>query len=110
MRGLKIDEKNNLVINQNSLVMVEGVNKASQDVKTTLGLHRGENPFNVRDGIDWEGQVLGKASEDSVKSIVASRIQQNEEVFNVLEVKFDKQKDNVIIETKVNTVYGVVDV
>lgn len=108
MQTLKIDENNNLVLTQNSLTLVSDVEACAQDVKTRIGLYVGENPLDADDGTDFDNTILGKGGGEAyAKSQIQARILKSDEIMSVPSVSFEEKGGQVLMTTKINSIYGV---
>mgnify|MGYP004647373645 FL=1 len=110
MKTLKIDDNNNLVISQNNLQIIDGIDACAQDTKTRVGLVMGENPSDITEGIDFYNEVLGKlGGTDYILEAVRKRILANTEIVNVNSLNFVKKDNSLILTAKISTIYGVME-
>ena len=108
MRTLHLDDHNNLVVTQGNLSVLNDIEACAQNTKTRLGLYRGENPLNQEEGIDYDNSVLGKAGGESyVKNIIQNRILDSDEIRNVASLTLTQDRDTLVCEAMVNSIYGV---
>ena len=49
MQTMGVNNENNLLIKQGSLVVKDGIDAYAQDLKTRIGLNARENPFDLSD-------------------------------------------------------------
>ena len=109
MQGLMIDESNNLIIDKKNLSIVSGVNNCAQDVKTRIGICKGENIFNSDEGIAFDEDILGKMGGiEYIKDLIRNRILDSEEIETIQEFSLKHKNKQLEIETKISTIYGVV--
>ena len=73
MKGFALDEKGDLIIENNEIVMVNGNDLLKQNVKSVLSTNKGEWSLNVDEGIDFTN-ILGKQSSNS-EEIIKDEIQ-----------------------------------
>lgn len=110
MQTLQIDENNQLVISQNSLIVIDAVNACAQDTKTRIGIYNGENPLNIDEGIEFEKDILGKmGGQNYIREVVRNRILANDEIVQVNNISIEKIGDSLVLETEISSIYGVVN-
>lgn len=109
MSSLAIDENNNLMLEGGNLFAKTDAEALAQDIKTRLGLCRGENPFDTDEGIDYDNDVLGKkAGQNYYRQVIRNRILEDPtNIINVNEVRFSSQGDQVTLEAEIESVFGV---
>ena len=108
MQTLQLDEHNNLVLEDGSLTVIDGISACAQDVKTRVGLCLGENPYDTEEGIDYFNEVLGKTGGiDGVREMIRRRIKDNEEIVQINRLS-TSSADNVLnITAEISITYGV---
>lgn len=107
METISLDEENNLVLKNGSLQKKEGVEALAQDIKTAVGLYRGENRFDISEGIDYDNDMLGKfAGREYYSQAIRNRIEGVEEVEGVKRVDVTFEGRVVKIDADVKSVYG----
>lgn len=108
MQTLQLDEHNNLVLEDGSLIVIDGINACAQDTKTRVGLCLGENPYNTEEGIDYFNEVLGKTGGiDGVREMIRRRIKDNGEIVQINRLS-TSSADNVLnITAEISSIYGV---
>lgn len=108
MQTIKLDEFNNPVLENGSLVIIDGVDACTQDTRTRVGLCRGENPYDTGEGIDYFNSVLGKmGGVDNIREKIRKRITANDEIvqINSLQVKQNGKRLNITAD--ISSIYGV---
>ena len=109
MTSLQIDEHNNLVIEQKTMTTVSGITACAQDVKTRIGLHKGEDPYDTERGIDYFGEILGKyGGLEYIRTVIRERIMDSDEILGVTNMKITKDEDTTKIDTEILSTYGVI--
>lgn len=107
MQTLGIDDNNNLIIKQGSLLIKDEIEAYAQDLKTRIGLNARENPFDLSEGIDFDVDVLGKSGGKTyLKQAVRERILSFEGTDNIGVLEIEKIGDNVILTSEVESTYG----
>ncbi|MFV0627052.1 MAG: hypothetical protein ACK5N8_06875 [Alphaproteobacteria bacterium] len=105
--NIKLDEKNNIVIKNGNIVILEGIEATAQNVRTRLGMCRGENIFNTEEGIDYDNEILGKyAGKTTIENIIRDRILEDSEVVSIFSLSMNFNQNTVELKTHINTVYG----
>lgn len=111
MLTLKLDENNNIELETGSFSFLENEFATAQDIARSLHLDKGENPLNTDEGIDWEEDILGKMGGlDYIKSQLRNRILKNSEVIDIESMTVERINDVLSVNTKINTIYGVINV
>lgn len=111
MQTLSLDENNNLILVNGSLTLKTGITALAQDIKTRVGLYKGENRFDNTEGIDYDNNMLGKmAGIDYYKQAIRNRIEGNNEVEGVSSITIDKGGTTLTITAEVQSVYGSVQI
>ena len=108
MQTMQLDEHNNLVLEDGSLTVIDGISACAQGVKTRVGLCLGENPYDTEEGIDYFNEVLGKTGGiDGVREMIRRRIKDNEEIVQINRLS-TSSADNVLnITAEISSIYGV---
>lgn len=107
MQTVGLDENNNLIILQGNLTIKSGVNALAQDVKTRVGLYRGENLFDITEGIDYDNEILGVfGGFDLYAQMIKNRILGNPEVKTVSNVNLTRQGLQINATADVQSIYG----
>lgn len=112
MQTLGIDENNNLMLNQNGLIIKDKINAVAQDVKTRIGLCKGENPFNIQEGIDFDNDMLGKMGGiNYYKEAIRNRIFDNPiGITNINRISLDRGLNNITLTAEIESEYGVFEI
>lgn len=111
MQTVYLDEKNNLVLKSGSLQLKEGINALAQDIKTRVGLCRGENRFDILEGIDYDNEMLGKfGGAEFYKQTIRNRIAGNPEVEGVKSIELKKDGTQLTITADIKSMYGVFEI
>jgi hypothetical protein len=109
MQTLKLDNNNNLVITDSKdLKIIDEIEAFSQNIRTHLGLIKGENIFNIDEGIEYFDEILGKlGGVEYLKYLIRNRILEHPEVVEVENVEITKDNnDTAIIETSIISIYS----
>lgn len=112
MQTLKIDENNNLVISNNGLVVIDGVDACAQDTKTRVGIVRGENPYNINQGADYYNELLGKMGGiDYIREEIRKRILDNSEIIGIKQMTAEENHatQRTTITANIATIYGDIE-
>ncbi len=107
MQTLKIDDNNNLVIANGSLVVIDGIEACAQDTKTRIGIVRGEDPYDTEKGVDFYNKMLGKmGGEDYIRSEIQKRINDSDEVLGITRMTMEHINNEINITADIATIYG----
>lgn len=106
---LKLDENRDLAIENDDLVLVDGLEAIAQDCEVRLNFFLGEWFLDTRLGIPWFQRILGhKPRLIAVKSIIKKGILTTPGILGIID--FDLTWDGVTralsIEFRANTVEG----
>lgn len=111
MRTLSLDANNNLITDNGSLTFKQGIRALAQDIKTRVGLYKGENRFDNTEGIDYDNDMLGKAVNlDYYKQTIRNRIEGNSEVEGVTNITVEKSGTQLTVTAEVQSTYGSVTI
>ena len=100
MQTLQLDEHNNLVLEDGSLTVIDGISACAQDVKTRVGLCLG--------GIDYFNEVLGKTGGiDGVREMIRRRIKNNDEIVQINRLSTSSADNVSNITAEISSIYGV---
>lgn len=109
METISLDEKNNLVLKNGSLQKKDGLYALAQDIKTRVGLYKGENRFDISEGIDYDNDMLGKfAGFDYYRQTIRNRIEGLDEVEGVKNLSITFKNGIVEVVADVKSTNGVV--
>lgn len=107
MQTMGVNNENNLLIKQGSLVVKDGIEAYAQDLKTRIGLNARENPFDLSEGIDYDVDVLGKSGGKSyLKQAIRERILSFEGTDNIGSLTVEQVGDNVTLTVEIESTYG----
>ena len=107
MKTVALDEHNNLIVKNGSLQEKEGIEALAQDIKTRVGLYKGENRFDLSEGIDYDNDMLGKfAGFDYYRQAIRNRIEGNEEVEGVKDRLVSFINGEVEVVADIKSIYG----
>lgn len=111
MQSLGVNNENNLIIEQGSLIVKDGIEAFAQDIKTRIGLNARENPFDLSEGIDYDVDVLGKSGGKTyLKQAIRQRILSFDGVDNIGSLTIEQVGDNVTLTAEIESTYGKVSV
>jgi hypothetical protein len=90
MTDLKLDANEDLAIEENDLVLIDGLDAIAQDMQTRLQIFQGEWFLDTRIGVPWFQKILGtKGRLLLVKSVIRKSILTTPGVINILDLNFD---------------------
>lgn len=103
-RGIVLDSAGNIKI-------LSGVEAVAQDVKSRILFNKGENPYDLQDGIAYDSDVFGKfGGEEYLREIFSRQIGASDEITDVRNVRFTRNGNALEVSAEVFTIYGVVNV
>lgn len=93
MKGLELNENNDVLIKNNQIQMVENAELTRQTVKCVLGTNKGEWCLNTSEGVDF-GVFLGKIPNDEtvLQNEITQGLEQVDESLAITE--FEVNRDN----------------
>lgn len=94
MTSLMIDDNNNLVFG-NDLFIVKGLEALKQDIRTRLGMFKGENPLNLNDGVPYV-EMLKSGNRNLFKSTLRNECLKDNRLKNA-EVSIESFKNDTMI-------------
>lgn len=107
MQTVGLDENNNIVIKQGNITVKDGIDALAQDIKTRVGLYKGENLFDISEGIDYDNQVLGViAGYNFYEELIKNRILGNPEVKTVSNIELSRQGRQLNATAEIQSIYG----
>jgi hypothetical protein len=109
MADLKLDSEDDLAIENNDLVIIDGLDAIVQDLSTRLQFFQGEWFLDTRLGTPWFQKVLGKKPRLLiVKSVVRKAILTTPGVRSILDLNLDFEGVTRLLSItgRVNTVEG----
>lgn len=109
MKTLNVTDRNNLIIKDGNITLAEDSEALAQSIKTRIGMCVRENPFNQKEGIDFDNDFLGKyAGQNYYKNAIRNRIMERPEGINgIYDIRFRRERDTAILEIDVDSIYGV---
>lgn len=107
METIFLDENNNIVLKSGGFQKKDKIEALAQDIKTRVGLYKGENRFDTSEGIDYDNEMLGKyGGQEYYKQAIRNRIVGNEEVEGVKKVEVSKAGTQLTITADIKSIYG----
>lgn len=107
MTSLQIDKDNNIVVSDHNVTTVSGITACAQDVRTRIGLCRGEDPYDTERGIDFFGTILGRyGGIEYIRNVIRDRIMDSDEIIGVTNLTVTKQGDNTEVNAEILSTYG----
>ena len=106
MKTFKLDNKNNIVVNSN-IVLLEGNDALLQDINTKLRLIKGEYPFNINDGIDYFNLIQNN-NRAFIKEIIIKELLKDSRISQVLVDKLETKGNVLYLNIRIITIYGEV--
>lgn len=108
MITIGIDNKNNIVLNQGNMTLKADIYALAQDVKTRICLCKGENPFDIDEGIDYDNDILGKMGGRSfyVQSIRNRILEKDDGIKSIENISIDKVRDTLEVNAEIESEYG----
>lgn len=107
MQTLKLDPNNNLIVENGNLVVIDGIYAAAQNTRTRLGLCRGENPYDIQEGIDYFNELLGKlGGMDYIREEIRRRILDSPDIVKINSLDIISSKGTITVTADITSVYG----
>ena len=112
MQTIALNTDNNILLdNYGNISFKSDAEALAQDIANTLSLCRGENPYNVEEGINYDDEVLGKlGGMDYIEGQFRNRILENDEVISIsrLDINYNYDNRQLEITSNINSIYGSV--
>jgi hypothetical protein len=90
MTDLKLDANDDLLIENDDLVLIDGIDAIAMDMQTRLQIFQGEWFLDTRIGVPWFQEIIGqKPRLLVVKSIIRDAILTTPGVTNILDLELD---------------------
>lgn len=110
MKGFKLDENGDIVIENGKIVMVDGNELLSQTVTTTLSTNKKEWFLNEDEGIDFDNILTKKPDFDLIRAEIEDGLSQVDssltlETFNY---DFDKERRKLVLNFTARNKDGVI--
>lgn len=109
---LKLDSNDDLAIENNDLILLDGLEAIQQDVDNSLSFFQGEWFLDLRWGVPYYQDILGKKPRlNVIKSILTEAILKVNGISTVfdLEVDFDGNTRILSVSFRASTVEGVLE-
>ena len=86
------------------LTLVSGPEELAQRIRLRLGLNRGEDPFDVSQGIPWLPDLAENASPEVLRSLIVSELESCPGVYTIdrVDVTFDRAQRRASVILSVN--------
>lgn len=100
-----------IVVQNGSIRTLDGVDAVAQDVQSRILFNKGENPYDLQDGIDYDTDIFGKyGGEEYLRNIYRDRIGDSPEITDVRNIQFSRVNGAINVSAEVQTIYGVINV
>lgn len=113
MKNLKLSEsRHDLEIVNYNLVIVEGIDRVRQHLRTRLWFFKGEWFLDTTFGVDYYGSILIKNPNlTTIASIIKATILDTLDVNQLLEYtqEYDAVRRELNVDFKVDTTFGIID-
>lgn len=107
MKSLMLDSNNNLVVSS-ELIIVEGIEALKQDINNRLKMIKGENIFNLEDGVPYF-EVMQNNNIQNLKNIILQELKEDKRIRSIEVMDFKvNNNQNLNVELKITTKEGVV--
>lgn len=107
MQSLAIDDKNNIIIDNNrNIKLVSNKEALRQDIYTKLSITKGEHPYNLSYGIDY----LKYINDNNIKDLLAEIQKKITEDKRVSSCSLEHKKEGDRLSIKASTIYGSIEI
>lgn len=104
MTTFKLDSSNNLQFESN-FETLSGSVALIQDIRNLLLMFKGENPFDISEGIDYYN-LMQKGDLNAIKSAIVDRIKADSRVKTIQNVTISNNKGNLDLSLQILTSWG----
>lgn len=107
MQTVWLDENNNIVLRAGNIQLKNGIEALAQDIKTRVGLYKGENRFDITEGIEYDNEMLGKfGGIEYYRQVIRNRIEGAPEVEGVKRITVEKKGTQLTVTADIQSIYG----
>lgn len=105
MTTFALDNNNNLIFKSN-ITLKTGLEALTQDVKTMLGMWKGEDIYNIESGVDYE-KIIKSNSINTIKNIIKSELKKDDRINKIEFLQFENIDSKLNIMLQLSTNEGV---
>ncbi len=103
-KGIELDKNGNIEL-------LDGLDACVQDVQSRVLFNQGENPYDLTDGINYDGDLLGKfGGEEYIKNVYSKQIGKSEDITEVANIEIVRGDKSFSVNAEIKTIYGVTNV
>lgn len=111
IRTFKTDSNNDLILPDGKNIQIISGEPALQQSTRQYGLmRRGENPFNVNEGVDYMGTIFASPKDlDGGRASLAKALVKHTDVLSIESLTLSEADNEVLWVARLNTIYGTVN-
>ena len=103
-KGIELDKNGNIEL-------LDGLDACVQDVQSRVLFNQGENPYDLTDGINYDGDLLGKfGGEEYIKNVYSKQIGKSEDITEVANIEIVRGDKSLSVNAEIKTISGVTNV
>lgn len=106
MKGFKIDDGGDVVIEKGKIAMVDDTDLIAQTVRQILKTNIGEWEFDTAEGIDFSRILTKNPNYDLIRDTIQLGLRQVDETFVITQIDFRQQDRRLFIDFKATTSDG----
>lgn len=109
---IKTDTNNDMILADGKNVsFISGAAALSQSIREYGLMRKGENPFNVDEGVDYFGTVFASPKDiDGARASLAKVLVKHPDVLGVESLILTESNNELFWTARLNTVYGNVEI
>lgn len=105
MTTFAIDNNNNLLFKSN-IQIKSGLEAVTQDIRTKLSMWRGEDIYNLDNGLDYS-KMIKSNNANVIKNTIKSELKKDDRIQKIEFLEFNNIDSNLNVKIQITTSEGV---
>lgn len=105
MKTFAVDNNNNLLFKSN-IQIKSGLEAVTQDIRTKLSMWRGEDIYNLDNGLDYE-KIAKSNNINLIKNAIKSELKKDDRIQKIEFLEFNNIDSNLNVKIQITTNEGV---
>lgn len=105
MTTFAVDNNNNLLFKSN-IQIKSGLEAVTQDIRTKLSMWRGEDIYNLDNGLDYE-KIVKSNNINLIKNAIKSELKKDDRIQKIEFLEFNNIDSNLNVKIQITTNEGV---
>lgn len=106
MTTFSVDNNNNLLFKSN-IQIKSGLEAVTQDIRTKLSMWRGEDIYNLDNGLDYS-KMIKSNNVNVIKNTIKSELKKDDRIQKIEFLEFNNIDSNLNVKIQITTNEGVV--